>query len=137
LNIFIGFSFFIVSFSQKKLLALQWYNETAMENEEFLDEELQFLEDLRNSACYQDMQRFSDAISADATLSAFAQKRDQAYQKAAETSDESQKRTFLIQAKELDDQLKSSPKVKAYLIAYDRVRKVIDTLNNGILKEIA
>jgi cell fate (sporulation/competence/biofilm development) regulator YlbF (YheA/YmcA/DUF963 family) len=107
-----------------------------MDENTFSEEELKFIQDLKASDLYQRTAALSQAINADAHLTALAKERDALYEKADAETDEEKKRTLLIQAKARNDSLLKDPKIREYLQNYRKIKSLLSDLNEGLLKEV-
>ncbi|MFA6829831.1 MAG: YlbF family regulator [Bacilli bacterium] len=107
-----------------------------MNNNNFTEKELQFIDNVRKSSLYKETIRLSDCISADQELNALSQERNDLYIKANKTDDEELRHQYEVEAKKLNDILISNPTVSQYLKNYSDIREILSYINSGILKEI-
>ena len=112
------------------------YNYLAMEEFEFINDEFSFLEELKNSSCYKEMKYLSEEIEKDEELLSLAKKRDVAFKVAQSTEDEEKKHQLLVEFSRLDDELKEKPLMKEYLARYQAIRRLLNHLQDGLMKEI-
>ena len=104
-----------------------------MDNNTFYLKELELISHIKTSKLYQKLQYLSAQISADEELNKLAKERDDCYQRA---NDVKENRDLLIQAKILDDTIKNKPLVLEYLSCYNQLKKILNILEEGILKKI-
>jgi cell fate (sporulation/competence/biofilm development) regulator YlbF (YheA/YmcA/DUF963 family) len=104
-----------------------------MDNIDFQNEELAFLADLKNSSLYQETIKLDKEIQNDESLSALAHKRDLLYQQANDCEGQD-KENLLIKAKDLNDQLLANEKMKRYLENYQKIKKILNLINDELSK---
>ncbi len=107
-----------------------------MKDEEFIEEEYKFIEDLKNSDIYKEMKRLSKEIDLDLNLNNLKKERDEALELylSNETSDEDKER-YLSVYKEKEKQIAEDPLVIAYLDYYKRVKNILKIVEENILLE--
>ena len=106
-----------------------------MTEEEFLQEENEFLTAVRESALYRRTKELSDKIDQDPRLCSLAKQRDDFYERSAYAESE-EKQKLLLEFKRLDDGLRNDPLVSEYLACYQEMRKILGHLSNLFAKEL-
>ncbi len=112
------------------------YNYQVMEEFEFIEDEFSFLEELKNSSYYTEMKKLSEEIEKDEELVSLAKKRDALYKSAQDIEDPEKKHEILVEFAKIDDELKDKPLMKEYLVRYQALRKLLNHLQDGLMKEI-
>ncbi len=107
-----------------------------MKDEEFIEEEYQFIDDLKNSDIYKEMKRLSREIDLNLELNKLKDERDKALELylSNETSSED-KEKYLVVYKEAEKKISEDPLVIEYLDYYNRVRKILKIVEENILRE--
>ncbi len=107
-----------------------------MKDEEFIEEEYQFIDDLKNSDIYKEMKRLSREIDLSLELNKLKDERDKALELylSNETSSED-KEKYLVVYKEAEKKISEDPLVIEYLDYYNRVRKILKIVEENILRE--
>jgi cell fate (sporulation/competence/biofilm development) regulator YlbF (YheA/YmcA/DUF963 family) len=106
-----------------------------MTEEEFIQEEDEFLDTLRNSAIYKKTKELSDQIDKDPRLNDLATRRDDFYERSTYVSGEEQEK-LIAEFKRLDDEFRSDPVVAEYIAYYQEMRRVLGHLSNLFTKEL-
>ena len=112
------------------------YNYLAMNENEFLQEEFQFLDDIKNSSLYHHMLEVSDKINENEELILLAKERDHALEEADKESDKDNKHALLVKFNKLDNELKNHPLMVDYLQTYHTLHQLIAKLSSGLTKEV-
>ena len=107
-----------------------------MTSTQFMMEESQFLQNVRESTLYQRIQKLNSLLNEDETCVSLAQKRDELLLLANEEKDEEKKQSLLKQANQFDNELRNQDLMKEYLFYYQKLRKLINTLCDGLTKEV-
>lgn len=107
-----------------------------MTQNEFAEEEFQFIEALKNSSLYQEMKSLSNKIDDDPELVSLSQKRDSYLQEADKEKDPEKKKALLIEFNKTDEELRSKPLMKEYLERYQQIRHLLNHLSDELTKEI-
>lgn len=106
-----------------------------MTEEEFIQEEAEFLDTLRNSAIYKKTKELSDQIDKDPRLNDLATRRDDFYERSTYVSGEEQEK-LIAEFRRLDDEFRSDPVVAEYIAYYQEMRRVLGHLSNLFTKEL-
>ncbi len=132
-----GFPHFGISFAAEKAMrAVENVMINGMTDEEFIEEEYKFIDDLKNSDVYKEMKRLSKEIDLNPNLNNLKKERDEALEMylSKETSAED-KQKYLSVYKEREKQISEDPLVIGYLDCYDRVRNILKIVEEKILLE--
>ena len=107
-----------------------------MTDEEFIEEEYKFIDDLKNSDVYKEMKRLSKEIDLNPNLNNLKKERGEALEMylSKETSAED-KQKYLSVYKEREKQISEDPLVIGYLDCYNRVRNILKIVEQKILLE--
>lgn len=112
------------------------YNYLAMTENEFLQEEFQFLDDIKNSSLYRHMMELSNKINENNELILLATERDRCLEEADKEADKDKKHSLLVRFNKLDNELKQHPLMVEYLQAYHALHQLIAKLSSGLTKEV-
>ena len=107
-----------------------------MNIQEFKDSEIDFIEEFKNSSLYKRNKELSNLISLNDELNKLAEERDNLYYLASSEEDEEKKREYLVKAKENNDKINDNELVKEYLQTYNELKKILNIINEGILKDL-
>lgn len=106
-----------------------------MTEEEFIQEENEFLTAVRESALYRRTKELSEKIDQDSKLCSLAKQRDDFYERSTYLEKE-EKQKLLLEFKKLDDELRRDPLVSEYLACYQEMRKILGHLSDLFAKEL-
>ena len=107
-----------------------------MDIQEFSELELKFLSDLKESDLYNEYKSLSLKIDENEELNTLSKERDDLVKKADSESDSDRKRTLLKQYLDKQAEIENHPLMKKYLEKYERIRKILNHLSDGLNKEI-
>ena len=107
-----------------------------MDIQEFSELELKFLSDLKESDLYNEYKSLSLKIDENEELNTLSKERDDLVKKADSESDSDRKRALLKQYLDKQAEIENHPLMKEYLEKYERIRKILNHLSNGLNKEI-
>lgn len=112
------------------------YNFDVMNETEFIEKEISLIEDIKSSSVYLRYKELSKMIEEDATLIALRKERDEILLKIDSTSDPEKKEELMSDFKQKENQINETDLMKEYRIYYEKVRRIINHLTNGLNKEI-
>lgn len=107
-----------------------------MDIQEFSELELKFLSDLKESDLYKEYKSLSLMIDKNEELNTLSKERDELVKKADSESDYDNKRTLLKQYLDKQAEIENNPLMKEYLEKYEKIRKILNHLSDGLNKEI-
>lgn len=107
-----------------------------MNETEFIEKEISLIEDIKSSSVYLRYKELSKMIEEDATLIALCKERDEILLKIDSTSDPEKKEELMSDFKQKENQINETDLMKEYRIYYEKVRRIINHLTNGLNKEI-
>lgn len=107
-----------------------------MTTEQFLEQEENFIKDIKNSQTYQKMMKTDKAISESQEIQELAKKRNDSFFQSTivETTDE--KHSLQIKSHEYNESIQSQDEVKEYMEAYKKIKEIVSYLNLSLLEEI-
>lgn len=111
------------------------YNNKVMTEEQFIQEEEQFLQAIKESELYQKMKELSSAIDHDSALRSLAEKRNFLYEQAGYYTGE-KREELLKEFKKTDDEFKANPIVKEYLENYRKLKRILNAVSDSFMKEL-
>lgn len=107
-----------------------------MTENEFLNEEFEFLEKVKSSSLYQRMITLSKQIDTDKRLVSIAEERDSFLQQAEKEKDSIRKKELLLSFNKKDNELRETPLMAEYLSLYQTLRLLLTRLADSLTKEI-
>lgn len=107
-----------------------------MKEQEFIEREFAFLDNIKASALYQECKTLSDQINKDENLLRLDHEREEILKSADAEKDEEKKRALLIAYKEKDEEIRHTSLMQEYLVRYEKLRKILNRLTDGFIKEI-
>ncbi len=106
-----------------------------MTETEFMEKELQLLDDIRNSEPYHSWKELSKKVEEDSLLCRLSKERDEILKKA-DCAQGEEKETLLSSFREKTSEMNEVPLMKEYKMAEERMRKILNYLSDGLNKEI-
>lgn len=107
-----------------------------MKETDFIEREFAFLDDFRSSELYRECKDLSHRINEDETLLRLDKEREEILKSADAQQDPEKKRALLVAYKEKDEEIRHTPLMMEYLDRYERLRKILNRLTDGLIKEI-
>ncbi len=106
-----------------------------MTETEFMEKELQLLDDIRNSEPYLSWKELSKKVEEDPLLCRLSKERDEILKKA-DCAQGGEKEKLLSSFREKTSEMNEVPLMKEYKMAEERMRKILNYLSDGLNKEI-
>lgn len=107
-----------------------------MTEQEFIIEELNFLDHIKESNLYKTCKNLSFQIDNNEQLHRLNKEKEQILLQADQEKDQSKKRDLLIAYAKKDDEIRLHPLMQQYLNYYEKIKKILNHLTDGLIKEI-
>lgn len=107
-----------------------------MNDSEFIELEYRFLDDLKSSDIYKEMKRLSKLIDEDDELRRLGEERDEFLTLADKEKDPEKKKELLLSFNQKDKEIRENALMKEYLFYYEKVRRILIHLSDGLNKEL-
>ena len=107
-----------------------------MNETEFIEKEIVLIEDIKSSSIYLRYKELSKMIEEDSNLISFCKERDEILLKIDSASDQKKKEGLMSDFKKKEQEINETDLMKEYRVYYEKVRRIINHLTNGLNKEI-
>lgn len=112
------------------------YNFDVMNETEFIEKEIGLIEDIKSSSIYLRYKELSKMIEEDSNLISLCKERDEILLKIDSASNQKKKEELMSDFKKKEQEINETDLMKEYRIYYEKVRRIINHLTNGLNKEI-
>lgn len=107
-----------------------------MTETEFIEKEIKLIEDIKSSDVYLRYKELSKEVEDDPILQSLSKERDEMLLKIDSTKDKEEKEKLILLYQKKEKEIESVDLMKEYKIYYEKIKKIINHLSNGLNKEI-
>lgn len=107
-----------------------------MTETEFIEKEIKLIEDIKSSDVYLRYKELSKEVEDDPILQSLSKERDEILLKIDSIKDKEAKEKLILLYQKKEKEIESVDLMKEYKIYYEKIKKIINHLSNGLNKEI-
>lgn len=107
-----------------------------MTETEFIEKEIKLIEDIKSSDVYLRYKELSKKVENNPTLIELSKERDEILLKIDVTKEKKEKERLVLLYQKKIKEIESTDLMKEYKIYYEKVKKIINHLTDGLNKEI-
>ncbi len=107
-----------------------------MTETEFIEKEIKLIEDIKSSDVYLRYKELSKEVENDPILQSLSKERDEILFKIDSTKEKEEKEKLILLYQKKEKEIESVDLMKEYKIYYEKIKKIINHLSNGLNKEI-
>lgn len=107
-----------------------------MTDTEFIEKEIKLIEDIKSSDVYLRYKELSRMVENDSTLLSLSKERDEILLKMDSSKDKEEKEKLILLYHKKEKEIESVDLMKEYKLYYEKIKKIINHLSDGLNKEI-